>query len=55
MIRGRTREICQRELDWLRTHRGATATLDPTDLMPPGWIARAIPAPPADDMEPGHE
>lgn len=42
MVRGRTQAICQRELDWLCQQRGATPAMNPTDVMPPGWVARAI-------------
>ena len=42
MVRGRTREICQRELDRLCTLPGIQAASTPTDAMPPGWVARAV-------------
>lgn len=42
MVRGKTRDICQREIDWLCQQRGATAAMKPTDVMPPGWVARAV-------------
>jgi hypothetical protein len=42
MVRGRTRDICQRELDRICTLPGIEAASKPTDVMPPGWIARAV-------------
>ena len=45
MIRGRTREVCQRELDRLCALLGAQPTIQPTDSTGRGWIARAIPTP----------
>lgn len=44
MVRGKTKEICQRELDWLCKHRGATPTNPPSDSVGRGWVARAVPA-----------
>ncbi|MER5715737.1 hypothetical protein [Streptomyces sp. NPDC002132] len=45
MVRGRTREACQRELDRLCALLGAVPTLRPTDSVGRGWTARAVPAP----------
>jgi hypothetical protein len=42
MVRGRTRAICQRELDRICSLPGVVAASKPTDKMPPGWIARAV-------------
>lgn len=42
MVRGRTRAICQRELDRICTLPGITAVSTPSDVTPPGWIARAV-------------
>lgn len=42
MVRGRTRDICQRELDRICTLPGIHAVSMPNDKTPPGWIARAI-------------
>ena len=39
MVRGRTRDICQRELDRICTLPGIHAVSMPTDVTPPGWIA----------------
>lgn len=56
MVRGKTRELCERELDWLCKHRGAQPTMLPTDALPPGWVARAVPRPPARvEREPGQQ
>lgn len=52
MVRGRTRKVCQRELDRICTLPGIVAYSNPTDAMPPGWIARAVLRPPADEPEP---
>lgn len=43
MVRGRTREECQRALDQLCRLLGAQPTLRPTDRIGQGWIARAVP------------
>ena len=51
MVRGRTREVCQRELDRLCQLLGAVPRMLPTDAMPPGWVARAVLAVPADESE----
>ena len=42
MVRGRTRAICQQYLDRVCTLLGATATMKPSDTLPPGWVARAV-------------
>lgn len=51
MVRGRTRDICQRELDRICTLPGIHAVSTPSDVTPPGWIARAV-LRPAVDAEP---
>lgn len=43
MVRGRTRAICQRELDRLCELLGARPTMKPSDVVGPGWVARAVP------------
>lgn len=49
MVRGRTREQCQQELDWLCRARGAQPTMLPTNRLGEGWVARAVmPKAPAD-------
>lgn len=49
MVRGRTREQCQQELDWLCRARGARPTMLPTNRLGDGWVARAVmPKAPAD-------
>lgn len=42
MVRGRARDICQRELDRICELPGIHAVSMPTDVTPPGWIARAV-------------
>ena len=51
MVRGSSREACQRELDRLCELLGARPTMRPTDGTGRGWVARAVPAPARD--EPG--
>jgi hypothetical protein len=45
MVRSRTREGCERELDRLCRLLGAVPTTRPTDAAGRGWVARATPAP----------
>ncbi|OXS35400.1 hypothetical protein [Streptomyces sp. XY006] len=47
MVRGGTREACQRELDRLCELLGARPTMRPTDGTGRGWVARAVPVPAA--------
>lgn len=49
MVRGDSRETCQRELDRLCQLLGAVPTMNPTDGTGRGWVARAVPAPPRAD------
>ncbi|GAA3384473.1 hypothetical protein [Streptomyces racemochromogenes] len=42
MVRGRSREECQRELDRLCRLLGATPTTAPMQAAGPGWMARAV-------------
>ena len=52
MVRGKTRAVCQRELDRLCRLLGARATNAPSDSVGRGWVARAVPgtkAPAEDD------
>lgn len=44
MVRGRTRAICQRELDRICCLLGAEAVTRPTGGTGRGWMARAVPA-----------
>lgn len=44
MVRGGTRETCQRELDRLCRLLGAVPVMLPSDVVGRGWTARAIPA-----------
>jgi hypothetical protein len=53
MVRGRTEAICRRELERLCQLLGAVPRTLPTDAMPPGWVARAVPALPANEPEHG--
>ncbi|MFJ8016224.1 hypothetical protein [Streptomyces sp. NPDC096339] len=49
MVRGRTREQCQSELDWLQRTRGAVPTMLPTNRLGDGWVGRVVmPKAPAD-------
>jgi hypothetical protein len=41
MVRTKTQETCQRELDRLCALLGAVTRTQPTDALPPGWVARA--------------
>lgn len=50
MVRGRTRDICQRELDRICSLPGIHAVSMPTDKTPPGWIARAVLRAAADEL-----
>lgn len=43
MVRGRTRAICQRELDRICQLLDARPTMRPTDGVGRGWVARAVP------------
>ncbi|MFI2426523.1 hypothetical protein ACH5A7_20905 [Streptomyces sp. NPDC018955] len=52
MVRGKTREICQRELDRICELLGAVPTNPPSDSVGRGWAARAVPSPPARTPEP---
>ncbi|NUO42408.1 MAG: hypothetical protein HOV82_10250 [Streptomyces sp.] len=45
MVRGGSREACQRELDRLCELLGATPTMRPSDGTGRGWVARAVPTP----------
>jgi hypothetical protein len=45
MVRGRTQEVCQRELDRICQLLGAIPTTLPTDAVGRGWTARAVPTP----------
>ncbi|WP_327300396.1 hypothetical protein [Streptomyces goshikiensis] len=47
MVRGGTREQCQRALDELCRLVGARPTILPTDRHGAGWIARAVSMPKA--------
>lgn len=47
MLRGDTRQECQRALDELCHTLGAVPTILPTDRHGAGWIARAVPTPKA--------
>ena len=47
MVRGSTREQCQRELDRLCAALGATPTTAPMRASGPGWLARAVLTPKA--------
>lgn len=47
MLRGDTRQECQRALDELCRTLGAVPTILPTDRHGAGWIARAVPTPKA--------
>ncbi|MFJ3984405.1 hypothetical protein [Streptomyces fungicidicus] len=52
MVRGGTRETCQRELDRLCAALDARPTMRPSDSTGRGWVARAVPtqkAPTVDD------
>lgn len=42
MVRGRSREECQLELDRLCQLLGATPTTAPMQATGPGWVARAV-------------
>jgi hypothetical protein len=42
MVRGSSREICQRELDRLCEALGAKPTMRPNDVAGRGWVARAV-------------
>jgi hypothetical protein len=44
MVRGGTRDICQRELDRLCELLDARPTMRPSDSTGRGWVARAVPA-----------
>ncbi|MFJ9420713.1 hypothetical protein [Streptomyces sp. NPDC101249] len=44
MVRGSTRDTCQRELDRLCAALGARPTTLPTAGTGRGWVARAVPA-----------
>lgn len=46
MVRGSTEAECRRELAWLCQERDAVVTLQPTDRLGAGWIARAVPTTP---------
>jgi hypothetical protein len=51
MVRGRTREVCQRYLDLVCKLLGAEQASHPSDGTGRGWVARAVlrtPATPAD-------
>ena len=52
MVRGKTREACQRELDRICTLLGARPTMHPNDSTGRGWVARAVPAPPQEPARP---
>ncbi|GKQ35169.1 hypothetical protein [Streptomyces sp. A012304] len=54
MVRGGTREICQRELDRLCQLLGAVPTMRPSAAVGRGWTARAVPAPQPEPVA-GHE
>ena len=43
MVRGRTRAVCQRELDRICQLLGAVTVTRPTDGTGRGWVARAVP------------
>lgn len=51
MVRGSTRETCQQALDRLCERLDARPTLLPTDGTGRGWVARAVPASPAESGE----
>jgi hypothetical protein len=53
MVRGSSRETCQRELDRLCKALDARPTMLPNDSVGRGWVARAVPALPADEPEHG--
>lgn len=55
MVRGRTREVCQRELDRICGLPGIEPAMKPTDAMPPGWVARAVLRQTASEPEPGQQ
>lgn len=42
MVRGKTRAICQQYVDLVCQHLGAEPRGRITDMMPPGWIGRAV-------------
>ncbi|MFF5703412.1 hypothetical protein ACFY7H_13025 [Streptomyces sp. NPDC012794] len=42
MVRGRTEQECQRELDRLCELLGAVPTTAPMQASGPGWMARAV-------------
>ncbi|MFF3928243.1 hypothetical protein [Streptomyces hirsutus] len=54
MVRGGSREACQRELDRLCRLLDAQPTMRPSDSTGRGWVARAVPTTkaPADDRGP---
>ncbi|MEX3099541.1 MULTISPECIES: hypothetical protein [unclassified Streptomyces] len=45
MVRATSREACQTALDRLCAALDARPTLLPSDIVGPGWVARAIAAP----------
>lgn len=52
MVRGPSRETCQRYVTLLCTLTGATPAGRITDTMPPGWIGRAVLRPvPGDEAD----
>ncbi|MET8978548.1 hypothetical protein ABZX85_23310 [Streptomyces sp. NPDC004539] len=53
MVRAKSRETCQDALDRLCAALGARPTLLPSDVVGPGWVARAVavPAPRAPGMQ----
>ncbi|WP_143060418.1 hypothetical protein [Streptomyces misionensis] len=53
-VQADTRDECERALQELCTRLGARPATLPTDAVGRGWLARAIPVPPAADPEPGH-
>lgn len=44
MVRGKTRAVCQRELDRICSLLDAVPTNPPSDSTGRGWVARAVPA-----------
>ncbi|MEU5477467.1 hypothetical protein [Streptomyces mirabilis] len=44
MVRGKTRAVCQRELNRICQLLGAEMVTRPTDGTGRGWVARAVPA-----------
>ncbi|MFJ8146577.1 hypothetical protein ACIQ6R_16120 [Streptomyces sp. NPDC096048] len=52
MVRGTTREVCQRELDRVCRLLGAVPTNPPSDSVGRGWVARAVPSPTTPLREP---